>query len=52
MACVLGGLVYWGGVMLGLPVELTAIITFCVVCLTRFLAVRYHITLPILNGDA
>ena len=51
MACVLGGLVYWMGRMWHLPVELTAVVTFVVICLTRFVAVRYHISLPILHGE-
>jgi uncharacterized membrane protein YeiH len=51
MACVLGGLVYWMGRMWHLPVELTAVVTFVVICLIRFVAVRYHISLPILHGE-
>ena len=49
MACVLGGLVYWGLINLGLSSELSAIVSFVVTCLIRFLAVRYHISLPILK---
>ena len=51
MACVLGGFVYWGGVELGLPVEFTVIISFLTICIIRFLAVRYHISLPILHEN-
>lgn len=51
MACVFGGLAYWGGTEIGLPVGVTAVISFCATCLTRFLAVRYHISLPILKGE-
>ncbi len=51
IACVLGGLAYWVGMVCSLPVELTAIQTFVVICLIRFLAVRYHISLPILHGE-
>ena len=51
MACVLGGLAYWGGIMLGLPVEITAMISFTTTCLIRFLAIRYHVSLPILHED-
>ena len=51
MACVLGGIAYWGGIELGLPVSITAIVSFVITCLIRFLAVRYHISLPILKGD-
>ena len=49
MACVLGGLAYWGLINLGLSSELSAIVSFVVTCLIRFLAVRYHISLPILK---
>jgi uncharacterized membrane protein YeiH len=51
MACVLGGVVYWVGVELGVPIELTAIVSFVTTCLIRLLAVRYHISLPILKGE-
>ena len=51
IACVLGGIVYWGGIEIGLPVGLTAIISFVTTCLIRFLAVRYHISLPILKSE-
>lgn len=50
MACVAGGLSYWGLSVMGCPVEITAIISFLVTCLIRFLAVRYHISLPVLKG--
>jgi uncharacterized membrane protein YeiH len=51
MACVAGGIVYWAGVELGFPIEVTAVSSFIVTCIIRFLAVRYHIQLPILKGD-
>lgn len=51
VACVLGGAVYWGGLLCRWPVELTSAATFAVICLIRFLAVRYHISLPILHGE-
>ena len=51
MACVLGGIVYWGGIEIGVPVGFTVIISFVVICLIRFLAVRYHISLPILKNE-
>ena len=51
MACVLGGTVYWAWrTNFGLPVELTAVISFCTTCLIRFLAVRYHLSLPTLKN--
>lgn len=46
MASVAGGLAYWGGVRLGLTVEVAAMTSFAVTCAIRFLAVRYHISLP------
>ncbi len=49
MACVLGGLVYWLCILTELPAEISAILTFVIICLIRFLAVRYHISLPILR---
>ena len=51
MACVLGGVAYWGLTEIGLPVELTATISFLTTCVIRFLAVRYHISLPTLKGE-
>ena len=49
MACVLGGIVYWGLSYIGLSTELSAIISFVVTCLIRFLAVKYHLALPVLK---
>ena len=51
VACVLGGIAYWAGIEAGLPIEMTAIASFTLTCLIRFLAVRYHIQLPILKGE-
>jgi uncharacterized membrane protein YeiH len=51
VACVLGGIAYWAGIEAGLPIEMTAIVSFTLTCLIRFLAVRYHIQLPILKGE-
>ena len=51
MACVLGGIVYWGLMELGVPVEVTAVASFITTCLIRFLAVRYHISLPTLKSE-
>ena len=49
IASVLGGIVYWAGVELELPIELTVVSSFLITCIIRFLAVRYHISLPILK---
>jgi len=51
VACVLGGIAYWAGIEAGLPIEMTAIVSFTLTCLIRFLAVRYRIQLPILKGE-
>ena len=46
MASVMGGLAYWLTIQLDNSVELSAIISFAVTCVIRFLAVRYHLSLP------
>lgn len=51
MACVIGGLVYWICLMLGVESVLSQIIGGLTVFFTRILAVKYKITLPILKGD-
>lgn len=50
MACVAGGLVYWLLMMVGAESPVAAVGTFVTVCLIRYLAVRYHISLPMLHG--
>lgn len=49
MASVIGGVVYWGVESLALPVGWSAVLSFIVICLIRFLAVKYHISLPVLK---
>lgn len=51
MASVAGGLVYWLMMTLGINVGLTAIATFIVICVIRFVAVRFHISLPTLRNE-
>ena len=51
MACVLGGTVYWGLMEWGAPVEMTSVVSFLTTCIIRFLAVRYHISLPTLKNE-
>ena len=51
MAAVLGGIIYWFLDYLTLPIEVTVIASFCTTCLMRFLAVRYHLSLPILKQE-
>ena len=51
MASIAGGFLYWGMTELGVNVGLTALSTFLLICLIRFFAVRYHITLPLLKSE-
>jgi len=51
MACIVGGVVYWLMTMAGLADSLTSVITFALICLMRFLAVRYDIALPKLKRE-
>ena len=51
MACVAGGVVYWLLIVLGFGMSVCAFVSFFVVCFIRLLAVRYHISLPILRAE-
>ena len=51
MASIFGGLVYWVLMKLGLDMNTTVVMTFVVVCVIRLLAVKYHISLPVLKGE-
>ena len=51
MAAVLGGVTYWFLDVLTMPIEVTVIASFLVTCLMRFLAVRYHLSLPTLKNE-
>ena len=51
MASIAGGLVYWLMMALGINIGFTAIATFLVICIIRFIAVRFHISLPILKDE-
>lgn len=51
MACVVGGLVYWALWELGVTLYVVVPVTFVVVCAIRFLAVKYHISLPKLRSE-
>lgn len=51
IASIAGGLVYWALAFLDLPIEMTVIASFLTTCAIRFLAVRYHISLPVLKGE-
>lgn len=50
MASIVGGLLYWLLVAVGVPMAVATVATFSFICLVRFLAVRYHISLPLLHG--
>ena len=49
IASVIGGIIYWAMDAVGASVELGAVTSFVVTCLIRFLAVSYHISLPVLR---
>ena len=51
MASVAGGLIYWLLAALGINIGITSIVTFLVICLVRYVTVRYHISLPLLRGE-
>ena len=51
MACVMGGLAYWVCGKLGCDSIVTQITCGICVFVTRVLAVKYHISLPILKGE-
>ena len=51
IAAVLGGITYWFLDILMVPIEATVIASFMVTCLIRFLAVRYHLSLPTLKYE-
>ena len=51
MACVVGGIVYWLCHLLGIDTVITQIISGSIVFITRILAVKYQICLPILKGE-
>lgn len=51
MACVVGGLTYWLLSWLQVSLYITVIATFAIVCAIRFLAVKYHISLPKLRDE-
>lgn len=50
-ACVMGGLIYYACQLLGLTPAMTQFIAAASVFITRAVAVRYHISLPVLKGE-
>ena len=51
IACVLGGIGYWLMIEFGVSAEWSAVISFIVTCAIRLLAVKYHISLPLLKDN-
>ncbi len=51
MASIIGGTAYWGLVEWGCDMTLSVIIAFFLVVIIRILAVKYHISLPVLQGE-
>ena len=51
MASIGGGLLYWLMLSIGINVGLAATVTFLIICLIRFFAMRYHISLPTLKSE-
>lgn len=50
MASVLGGTIYWLLMVAKINAIVTSIITFVIICVIRWYAVRYHISLPTLKN--
>ena len=51
MAAVVGGITDWVLDCCHAQIEVTVIVSFTVTCLIRFLAVRYHLSLPTLKDE-
>jgi uncharacterized membrane protein YeiH len=51
IAAIGGGIIFWALDVWGFPIEVTVISSFVLTCLMRFLAVRYHLSLPILRSE-
>lgn len=52
MASVAGGLVYWILTLLNVNVAITVATTFFIIIAIRILAVKYHISLPVLKEES
>lgn len=50
MASIVGGLLYWVMITVDINLAVSAAVTFVFIVLVRFLAVKYHISLPVLKG--
>lgn len=51
MASIVGGLAYWGLIEIGCDMTISVIISFLLIVLIRILAVKYHISLPLLRSE-
>ena len=51
MASIAGGLVNWLMLVASFTMGVAATVTFFFICLIRFLAMKYHISLPTLRGE-
>jgi len=51
LACVVGGLMYYSCFQLGVPSVIIQIVSAASVIFTRLLAVKYHLSLPVLKGN-
>lgn len=51
MACILGGVLYWILELFNVNTELTSLLTFISICLMRYAAIRYDISLPKLKSE-
>ena len=51
IASIMGGLLYWAMVSLGADVSITVVSVIVLICLIRYFAVKYHISLPHLQAE-
>ncbi|MDR1937686.1 MAG: trimeric intracellular cation channel family protein [Tannerellaceae bacterium] len=51
LACVFGGLAYYACILLSLPFALSQFLSAISVFIIRILAVKYHISVPVLKGE-
>ena len=51
MASIVGGLLYWLMMESGVNVAVTVVFTFLMIVVIRFMAIKYHISLPVLKGE-
>ena len=51
LACVLGGLVYYASTKFNIQAEITQLLAAVSVIMMRVIAVKYHLSLPVLKGS-